>query len=314
MKKNIYTSFCILILSYSVLVAKEKNVSEKFINDVLSYYTELPEFSDEYSVFWEYVRKNNIKYQEFINNHSNLKYNTIGEMYSDLSLSRNLLDLFTLDSLLADDGISFAVSYVGSYKAIKGIWIYPENIINAAAYPTGEIFVGLGLLNLPRKSDVAILGVIAHEIAHICLDHSEVYAYNQAKTERKNEIWGSIAAGAVVAAVAASSIYSASNDVTVSNNYYEEMSENSIKIAKGIKSSFNESTILKTFQYSREHEIEADIIACMFIKWIGNNPNDYIDFINILPTDDISDKYNTHPSNSFRVNTLRKIFQNDQHN
>ena len=67
---------------------------------------------------------------------------------------------------------------------------------------------------------------------------------------------------------------------------------------------------MRKFEYSREQEIEADIIACLFLKWLGNSPIDYIDFMETLPGD-ISDKYDTHPSMVFRVNTLRKIFQND---
>ena len=287
MKKLIFVLFFLVTQSHSELIAQKKNVSEKFISEVLSYYSVLPEFSDEFSVFWNFVRDNNIKYQEYVNNQSNMKYNTIGKVYSDLSLSRNVLDLFTLDTLSSDEGIRLAVDYVGKFRAIKGIWIYPENIINATAYPTGEIFVGLGLFDLPRKSNLAINGVIAHEIAHICLDHSEVYAYNNAKTERKNEIWGSIAAGLVVAADAGSSFYSASNGVPVSDDYYEKKGGYALSIAKGLKSSFNDATILKKFEYSREQEIEAD-----YLEKINFGYLDYIKTqkdLNVLVID-ISDK------------------------
>jgi len=134
--------------------------------------------------------------------------------------------------------------------------ILDTNEINAFATSGGHIFVTRGLLNAAKTED-ALAGVIAHEIAHIQLRHG----IKSIKTSRMTE--------AILITAAAG----------VSNAKGMDVNE--------LSDIFNESVgeIMQTMVnsgYSKEQEYEADIAAMYLMGAAGYEPSGFIDVLNEL--------------------------------
>jgi len=153
-----------------------------------------------------------------------------------------------------------------------------SNEINAFATSGGHIFITRGLIS-SAKSEDALAGVIAHEIAHIQLQHS----IRAIKTSR-------ITHALVVTSAAAAGI--------VSGYDVNEMT-----------SIFNESVgdIVNTLVnngYSQSQEFDADATALSLLAGAGYNPSGLVDMLKELEKTQKSNSggFNkTHPSPDKRL-------------
>jgi predicted Zn-dependent protease len=131
-----------------------------------------------------------------------------------------------------------------------------SNEINAFATSGGHIFLTRGLIS-SAKSEEALAGVIAHEIAHIQLHHS----INAIKTSRITQalmVTGASAAGAVTG-----------NDVNEMNNIFNETVGDIV------------STLVNN-GYSQVQEFDADTTALSLLAGAGYNPLGLIEMLREL--------------------------------
>ena len=148
------------------------------------------------------------------------------------------------------------------------IRILKSSEANALALDDGTILIHSGILSLIR-SEPELLGVLAHEVAHVVLDHN-LQNYTSAKSaEAFANFMG------VVGAVAGTVIASKSS---------ERLSAPEIA-AVGAGSGIIVSALTRTAldiigaSYSRSQEEEADLAAVQFLKAVGLNQEEYGDLL-----------------------------------
>jgi len=134
--------------------------------------------------------------------------------------------------------------------------ILDTNEINAFATSSGHIFLTRGLISVARSED-ALAGVIAHEIAHIQLQHS-IKAIRTSRITNALVITGTSVAGAITG-------YNVNELADVFNESVGEIV----------------STLVDS-GYSQSQEFEADNIALSLLAAAGYNPSGLIDMLREL--------------------------------
>jgi len=160
--------------------------------------------------------------------------------------------------------------------------ILDSNEINAFATSGGHIFVTRGLINAAKSED-ALAGVIAHEIAHIQLQHS-IRAIRTSRITQALMVTGVSAAGAATG-----------------------MSVNELTDV------FNESVgeIVSTMVnngYSQTQEFEADNTAMRLLASAGYSPSGLIDMLRELSAVQTGSSGfgKTHPTPAQRITNAQK--------
>ena len=165
-----------------------------------------------------------------------------------------------------------------------------SNEINAFATSGGHIFVTRGLANSARSED-ALAGVIAHEIAHIQLQHS-IKAIKTSRITQALLVTGSSAAGVV------------GLDVDELTDIFGESVDEIV-------------TTLVNNGYSQVQEFDADSTALSLLAGAGYNPSGLIDMLRELQTRQSSQPtgsgFNkTHPSPAQRLTNAQRSIGNYQ--
>ncbi len=152
---------------------------------------------------------------------------------------------------------------------------------NAFATSGGHIFVTKGLVDCTKSED-SLAGVIAHEMAHIQLQHS----LKAIKTSRRGE-----AVFAVIGAAATatdSEMAGAMNDLT------------------------NASMDALNNGYSKSQEFDADTLALSLMASAGYNPSSMIDMLEELKLSkgkSSSGMYKTHPTPEQRISNVKSALK-----
>lgn len=142
-----------------------------------------------------------------------------------------------------------------------------------------------GLIKLFGLGMDEYFGIVAHEIAHIMLKHAEREFVTTKKKERNNSIISGasavlLGAGASIAAINSAQYLQNSEDIEkVTKDYIES----AVIISQTIDHLLVENAYYKKFEYSREMEIEADIVAILFLKWLQKSPELYIRCLSNFP-------------------------------
>ncbi|MDR2965326.1 MAG: M48 family metalloprotease [Treponema sp.] len=162
------------------------------------------------------------------------------------------------------------------------IAILDTNEVNAFATSGGHIFLTRGLVNA-AKSEEALAGVIAHEVAHIQLKHG----INAIKTNRVTEallLTATAGIGAVTGLDA--------NELTdILNESVGEIFQTMVNSG-----------------YSKEQEFEADTAAMYLMVAAGYDPSGLIEMLSILETGTKMSRLNmTHPSPVQRVYYANRV-------
>jgi predicted Zn-dependent protease len=134
--------------------------------------------------------------------------------------------------------------------------ILDSNEINAFATSGGHIFITRGLINAATSED-ALAGVIAHEVAHIQLQHS-IRAIRSSRITQALLITGTAAAGTL-----------AGMDVNQLTDVFNE------SVGEIIHTLVNSG-------YSQSQEFEADNTAMALMAAAGYNPSGLIDMLRVL--------------------------------
>lgn len=264
------------------------------------------------SVFWNTLIQTNPNYRKF---HSKEPSKKVLEKVSSFRLdaskasgvysSHPRLFEYYDDKFLCEDFISF---FQGSdpIKPVKSVRLEGGNSKNAFVFPDGTICITLPLFY--ELSAVELLGVLAHEMAHYTLDHAIVSKFKVEKREKENRVAAAILAGINTFA---SAYVQANGGVKQedSKEYWDNVSKNNLAFLTG----FDKMTERFGYRYSREQEMEADMIAYRFLQYMGYDPRSYIralekiigfdrenptpESIEALSRDYHSkDKYSDHPS------------------
>lgn len=170
------------------------------------------------------------------------------------------------------------------------VGILDTDEINAFATSGGHIFITRGLL-LSAKSEDALASVIAHEIAHIHLQHNLM---SLKKDRQRKKIFNQA-------------------DALLTEAFGEEVLEN-VDFAKEIRNSVND---MVNNGYSQTCEYEADAYAIELLDNAGYDTNGMFDMLKMLkrslnekrefPTSGFA---STHPSPDNRLTKLKHLIKN----
>ncbi|MCL2806448.1 MAG: M48 family metalloprotease [Treponema sp.] len=164
--------------------------------------------------------------------------------------------------------------------------VLDSNEINAFATSGGHIFVTRGLINAARSED-ALAGVIAHEIAHIQLQHS-IKAIKNSRITQALMITGTAAAGAATGM-----------DVRQLTEVFNET------IGEIVQT-------LVTNGYSQSQEFEADTTAMSLMASAGYNPSGLTDMLRTLSATQTGTAGfgRTHPTPAQRITNAERTINN----
>lgn len=151
-----------------------------------------------------------------------------------------------------------------------------------------------------------LMGFVAHEFAHGILKHHVRELYAQESERIKNNRYAVIAAALYGIAAGANAYGAAMTGTTCDNSAYYNMINQLPGIAQRETSRY-------CFKYSREQEIEADLVAFRFLERLGCG-DEFIMGLELLGSDydDIYVDNSTHPSVKYRVQFLRYVTQHPE--
>jgi predicted Zn-dependent protease len=161
--------------------------------------------------------------------------------------------------------------------------ILDTNEVNAFATSGGHIFVTRGLISAAKSED-ALAGVIAHEVAHIQLQHS-IKAIRTSRITQALIITGTSAAGAATGM-----------DIQQLTDVFNE------SVGEIVQTIVNNG-------YSQTQEFDADNTALSLLAFAGYNPSGLIDMLNELRIvqGNSSGGFNkTHPTPAQRIANAEK--------
>jgi predicted Zn-dependent protease len=144
---------------------------------------------------------------------------------------------------------------------------------NAFAFNNGAILITTGMLAM-IKSETELKGVLAHEVAHIVLDHN-LENYNSAKSrESLAQFFG------IVGAVAGGYVAAKSGSQWHDQDYYDAHLRNMV-IGAGNLFYYLSKDIMDIVgaAYSRSQEEDADRIAKDYLVYVGVDPTEYGDLL-----------------------------------
>lgn len=162
--------------------------------------------------------------------------------------------------------------------------ILDSSEVNAFATSGGHIFIMRGLLACTNSED-ALAGVIAHEIAHIQLQHS----LKAIKTSRWTAAGISATSAAVSVASSSTELASTMNDMV--GDVVTNMVNNG---------------------YSKSQELDADTLALTLMADAGYNPKAMLDMLSQLKSAQggkSGGMYKTHPSPDQRITNVNSAIK-----
>lgn len=220
-------------------------------------------------------------------------YNYSYEYYDNLRLYEDLEEL--CQRLLDDLGIS------GIRSDIR-IQIVLDDEVNAFCIPDGRIYINTGLLEQEWLTYNGLLGIVAHETAHILLQHSPVSIYTEQKRLKTNKTLTTLANIAEIG--------SATLSGTTDPYVWNQIAQNTIARQRMLIFDANSFH----YKYSREQEIEADLVAFRFLEFLHKGYGDY--FIDVLKNlDDETQLFSSydsdHPTTWFRISVIQYAISKD---
>lgn len=175
------------------------------------------------------------------------------------------------------------------------------SIPNAFCTPRGDIYIYTSLLERVDYDWRMLYGICAHEVAHYYLRHSARQKWADEKRAKKNRIMAGIAIG-LNAVAEVTNAYVAGYTGNKYESHFAETYQNILYNAQYDNQMFH-------FKYSREEELEADIIAHRFLEFVGIDPTYYALALYSLGTenDNYYSDWSDHPTISYRVSFLNYL-------
>lgn len=307
MARNLYL---FLVVVVSVSCSPVKYVTQNRVDVLVQTFRDMPEYTNNHKVFWDYVSENNPEYNQYL---ADTRKSTI-----------KIRKQFEQEKLERLDARRALTNYTMSDLEQQVIELmagdpYEDNIgkliIEESDYPFAYVDP-YGYIVLSSKLVVdqpdGVSGILAHEMAHYVLRHSEVNYVVEKQAERKarnktNLVAALSMAGAVAAGVATMDTYD--NDPAT----FDLLGQLALDVTYASQDAFYDNAMKINLSYSRDQEIESDIIACLFLMWAGEKVSGYINTLEYLlqysnPNQQAS-WYDTHPLLELRINSLREMFK-----
>lgn len=164
-------------------------------------------------------------------------------------------------------------------------FVIKDSAINAFATPGGYIYVNRGLINLVEKES-ELVGVLAHEIAHVNARHIA----NIIEKSKKVGV-------ATLAAILAGAFLGGGGELTAAATSFSLATAASLNL-----------------KYSREHEEEADRLGMYYLVRAGYDGKAMLDFLKIMRryefySNNIPSYFLTHPGTDERITYLDALLQ-----
>lgn len=242
--------------------------------------------------FLKDIKKNKGAEKEALNNTAQLPrfYPQYDEtIVGDL---QGFCDTLLIDMGISDLGIKCSLHVVSSDEA------YAFTALTEDGF---AMCLTTRLINKKGVTYETLMGYVAREFVHGALYHHTRGFYAQAKADRKYAIIGSLAAGALVTTLALTAddqdhchhrTYDSNCDTTVVN----------------IENVTDLSARKYSFQYTRDQEFEADLIAYRFLEYLGNS-DEFINGLRILGADydAFYGENSNHPTIVTRIDFLKYV-------
>lgn len=290
--------FTTVILAMPFLYADENGKEYKKMVSKLGSAAESAKNARSSEEFWEVVCKENeelCKFNKLLNEKKAAAIKAEEEINESLEKIKYYYNSLDIEANKSDTLIIRLLKDLGALRVNSQTKLYVVNDTNFEAFasPDMSIYLCTGMLT-DKMMYPQILGICAHEFVHCILQHSKVRIFNDKKMDKQNR-W----------------ITGVQTFLTVGTG--------SASIDEGVRniSEKNESTIFEPaalnekkyrYTYSWEQEIEADIIACKFIEYLGYNASEYIEALRVMKG--CMPKYlnypdkSTHPTISYRIGLL----------
>lgn len=301
MKKGLII-IIILILIGNAAFSQNKRF-DKLINeyDIFEYVKDLD--CGKPDLFWDAVWRNNERLEKLAD--------ACGKHKEAVNEARKIMRKAYLDALCYDswpvvEDLQFIADTLISRMGMSQIYpnikmhIVDFESINACATPDGVIYLNAPITSLDNFSHENIVGICAHEFTHFLLQHSFEQVYAVQKKLKRNKLIASIGTGLAAAANAMNNTYD-------NKHQQHEIDVDKIKEALFVKA--KDDTNKYRFKYSRNQELEADIVAYRFLEYMGYGGQCYIEALEKIGYD--NDVYysddSDHPTIKFRVELLNYI-------
>lgn len=288
----------------TICVSAQNKKFDKLINefDVIEYVESLEKNRPD--LFWDAVWRNNEnlnKLYDAITKKKSTALDAQKDLYEAALFSADYYNNLQLDSEFQDiaDTLFYVIGIRDVFPDAK-IYVIYDDQLNAFACPDGRLYLNSGLIMCKGIPVEGLFGICAHEAAHFLLQHSLVEAYAFRKKEKKNKI----IAGVVSAVDAAANAYAQANGA-VGNESWDNVNE---RIESNIIWA-SDNALKYRYKYSREQEIEADIIAYRFLEYMGLGGEHYINALKTIgyENDAYYDDTSDHPTTEFRVGLLEYL-------
>lgn len=308
--KKIYL-LCICLFIGQIIVhgqtAKDIRKYTSYIKEFDIYQKELQNLECDASLFWNTIAKLNPNLNAFYDGMSKKKLKKIAEEYENID---KIYSLMRYPDIATDkETQQWIEEYMAGkslYRPIKRICISYDGEYNAFSTADGYLVVSDRLFYDCENSE--LIGVLAHEMAHFVLQHYIVHENYKKKQKRKNTIIAALST--MGTSMVAAGIQSGGG---MTQKQADEMWENVKKGNDNLIDAFNIRTMLSKYKYSREQEIEADILAYRFMEFIGEDPNDYIKVLEKIRSNsfsnisEVDEKFSSHPLITHRINILKML-------
>lgn len=201
------------------------------------------------------------------------------------------------DSMLIDMGI-YGAGFDCSLHIVYSTEVNAFAVLKESGF---AICLTTALLSKKGVNYKILMGYVAHEFTHGILSHHARSYYAEAKERRKNNLLGGIAAGLNAVAAGAEAYSAAALGIPDSGTDYNSAISN-------IKRDLELSTLRYSLSYSREQEIEADLVAYRFLENLGCG-EEFINGLRILGTqyDELYSEFSDHPTIISRINFLKFV-------
>ena len=299
----IFATVVILTMSASAQSSKAKKYIKKY--DVINIVKDLPKGNAE--KFWDAVHNQNKRVQEL--------GKTIEEgNMTALQTAEDLIELCAITQHydVTVEGFSDLTERIAKDLGIEDnhrkcpIRIINDNTYNASMDPMGQMRINVRTIRALSYEE--LMAVCAHEIAHLACMHTFEEAMKTERKQKRNRFWAELETGLLVGAAAASAGYGIANGV-------EMQSANTILSNAGyfLEVSYadaDESTVRFSYRYSRDQEIEADIIAYRFMEYMGYGVRHWISAMRKMKEVDkrtVLSKYADHPLPALRLEILETL-------
>lgn len=268
--------------------------------------------SDNPKDFWESMINNNLTFQKFL---SDIQQNRGAEKEAKYLVAQvPKFDIKYREEVVEEfqDECDRIFKRLGNVEGIEHCVVEDKTVNAFTTYSNDGMVVGLnlGLWGAKGMTDEILIGIAAHEYAHAHLFHILKQAYGDAKRKRRNNLIEGLAIATASAGHAIGNFLIADAGIEPTDD--KVLLEQAYNLSK----SYHEDLIKYHYKFSRELELEADLVAYRFLEWAGIGGENYIEAIKLMgahsPENYSDDDESDHPSHRERIEFLTYVMNHPE--